>query len=374
MVPMRRRLTALISTTAVVVAGAAVTAPTADAARPAAFAVRAAGITAGIITGITAGITTGITAGTTAQRTTAPGLETGHNAWVSVSVATVWRTPDAPRDVDAPALARPARIRRWLAGMTLEQRRALYHRADTQALLGDRVRVVRLEPGWARVVIPSQPSQLDPRGYPGWVPRRQLTPVPPADSSLRATVTRRLAWLRTDRPGGRRLFQVSFGTRLPVVGRTARFVRVVTPTGSVRRLAERAVVVHGAREPAIAPTRRSIARTAIGFVGLDYLWAGLSGFGLDCSGLTWLSYRVHGIRIPRDALPQSTAGTPVRLGSLRRGDLLFYAADGVVHHVTMYVGGGDMVQAPGTGRSVEVLPVRTPSSMREYAGARRYLP
>ena len=73
-------------------------------------------------------------------------------------------------------------------------------------------------------------------------------------------------------------------------------------------------------------------RAAKGFVGLPYLWAGLSGFGLDCSGLTWLTYRVHGIQTPRDALPQSQGGTPVRRA--RRGDLMFYATDGLVHHVS----------------------------------------
>jgi hypothetical protein len=83
--------------------------------------------------------------------------------------------------------------------MTLTQRRALNGHADTQALLGDQVQVVRLRPKWAMVVVPSQPSQLDPRGYPGWVPRRQLTARPPVSSPQLATVVVRTAWLRTDR-------------------------------------------------------------------------------------------------------------------------------------------------------------------------------
>ncbi len=293
-------------------------------------------------------------------------------AWVDVSVATLWRDPSSPRDVDRPALARPARIVQWLRTMTTSQRRALGGRADTQALLGDRVRVLRLRPGWAKVVVPSQPSQHDPRGYPGWVPRRQLTATPPTPSARVATVTRRTAWLRGDRPGARRLLQVSFGTRLPVVGRTAKAMRVAMPDGTVRRVGRPAVAVHRRTEPAVEATRGSLVRTATSFTGLPYLWAGVSGFGLDCSGLTWLTYRVHGVRIPRDALPQSRGGTPVR--SPRRGDLMFFATDGLVHHVSMYAGDGSMVHAPGTGQTVEVVPTATPAYRAEYAGARRYLP
>jgi len=59
--------------------------------------------------------------------------------------------------------------------------------------------------------------------------------------------------------------------------------------------------------------------------------------------------------------------------ALRRGDLMFYATDGRVHHVSMYVGRGRMVHAPGTGQSVEVVATSTPAYRSEYAGARRYL-
>ena len=299
-------------------------------------------------------------------------LAAGRPAWVDVSVATLWRSPSSPRAVDRPALARPARVVQWLRTMTTAERRALGGRADTQALLGDRVRVLRLRPRWAKVVVPSQPSQLDARGYPGWVPRRQLTATPPTRSARLATVTRRTAWLRGDRPDGRALLRISFGTRLPVVGRTPRTVRVAMPDGTVRRVGRRAVEVHGRGEPALEPTRDSLVRTATSFAGLPYLWSGVSGFGLDCSGLTWLTYRVHGLQTPRDALPQSQSGTPVR--TPRRGDLMFYASDGLVHHVSMYVGDGRMVHSPGTGQTVEVIPASTPAYRDEYSGARRYLP
>ena len=140
--------------------------------------------------------------------------------------------------------------------------------------------------------------------------------------------------------------------------------------GVVRRVLRSAVVLHLPGEPALPPSNDSLVDTAMSFVGLPYLWAGLSGFGLDCSGLTWLDYRVHGITIPRDALPGSRSGTPVT--QPRPGDLMFYATDGLVHHVSMYVGNGTMVHAPRTGSRVQVIATSRPAYSSEYAGARRY--
>jgi cell wall-associated NlpC family hydrolase len=256
--------------------------------------------------------------------------------------------------------------------MSIEQRRALSGRADSQALMGDRVRVLELRDGWARIVVPGQPSPLDARGYPGWVPRRQLIARSPVSAPTSATVTRRTAWLGTDTTPPRRWLRVSYGTRLPVVGTSAGQVRVATPDGAVLRIDAPAVVVHPTGQPAMKPSPGSLVNSAGLFVGLPYLWAGASGFGVDCSGLTWLVHRVHGILIPRDALPQSEAGRPV--SRLHPADLMFYATDDAVHHVTMYVGDGLMVHAPGTGERVRVDPTSAQPLSRQYDGARRYLP
>lgn len=309
--------------------------------------------------------------GTVRPATSAPRpLTTNRPAWVAVSVSTLWRSPKAPRQVDRSALASPVRIREWLAGMTLAQRRGLNGRADTQALLGDQVRVVGLRRRWAKVVVQNQPTPINARGYPGWVPRRQLTATPPAAATTRATVVSRLAWLRKDTAGGARLLRISFGTRLPVIGSTGTWVRVTTPRGAVRRVRASQVSVHAPGDPALPAKRAAIVGSATSFVGLDYLWAGRSGFGFDCSGLTSLVYRVHGLRIPRDASPQSRDGRAV--SRLRKGDLMFYADAGGVHHVSMYAGNGRMVHSPRTGTPVQVIKVDTPAYAREYAGARRY--
>ena len=258
--------------------------------------------------------------------------------------------------------------------MSLADRRGLQGRADTQALLGDRVLVTAVSGRWAKVVVPDQPTPLDARGYPGWVPTRQLSAVAPPRTKELATVVARTAWLRADTSAAGRVVEVSYGTRLPVLERLDGWLRVGLPGGAVRRVDPAVVVLHGLTAPASRATGVSIVQAAQSFTGLPYLWAGRSGFGFDCSGLPSLVYRVHGVVIPRDAGAQAVRGRRVPAGATSMGDLLFYAtASGNVHHVTVYAGSGQMVQSPGTGQTVKTVPVATQSYAAEFAGARRYL-
>ena len=241
----------------------------------------------------------------------APPLTVGREAWVAVSVATLWHTPGSARAVDSPALTNPVGIRQWLSRMTLTDRRGLNGRADTQALLGDRVIVVARSGSWVKVVVPEQPTPLDARGYPGWMPAVQLTAVRPVASTSVVTVVARTTYLRTDNVSATPVTEISFGTRLPRVGMTGAWVRVATPTGRVLRLAAGVVAVRAPSAAALPKTGSDVVRAAQMFNGLPYLWAGRSGFGFDCSGLTSLVLRAHDVIIPRDADAQAAKGTKV---------------------------------------------------------------
>src|SRR5205823_9879202 len=120
--------------------------------------------------------------------------------------------------------------------------------------------------------------------------------------------------------------------------------------------------------PSAIYSGESIVRQAKRFLGVHYLWGGLSAWGFDCSGLVWDVYRAHGITIPRDADPQFRGGTAVSLQALRPGDLLFYGTQSYVHHVSIYAGGRRMVEAPDSAHRVRVVPVRYGG----FVGARRY--
>jgi hypothetical protein len=260
-------------------------------------------------------------------------------ATVRVPVANVWASPgDGQLPLDPHVWPTPA--------VTYAQRLALVGHMPTQALYGERVVVTGHRPGWTRIAIPDQPSPLDRRGYPGWVLSWQLgRPLAPRAQSV--VVTARTTKLSNGT-------ELSFGTRLPLERRLGRVVQVDTPFG-----------VSWLPSSAVAPAP-SVVATATRFLGLRYLWGGLSAWGFDCSGLTWADYRVHGITIPRDADAQARFGRPVAISALRPGDLIFYGVRHV-HHVAIYAGGGKMIESPNSASRVRLVPVRT----SDFAGARR---
>ena len=295
------------------------------------------------------------------------------DAYVRVAVAGLWHSPESARPVDRAAIAAPVDVRAWLAAMTLSDRRGLQGRLDSQLLLGDRAVVLEIRNGWAHVVVPEQPTPLDHRGYPGWIPTDQLTFSQPAQAPFDATVVQPTAWLYD--ADGQRVMEISMGTRLPVRhADDSGWVAVTDADGRSLRLRTADVSITPPGTPALAATTDDLVRVANLFLGLPYLWAGTTGFGFDCSGLMQLNFRVHGISIARDADAEATAGTPVARSQLRTGDLVFFANRSGVHHVGMYLTGGSMIESPETGRTVDVVPVTSPPYAVEYAGARRYLP
>src|SRR5256885_7284976 len=142
-------------------------------------------------------------------------------------------------------------MRAWLASMSTSTRRALTGRIETQALYGDPLTVIGTSGTWLHVVAPLQSTHRDPRGYPGWVPRRQVTSHQPTRTSSTATVTALTAWLRDS--AGNRTTEISFGTRLPVLSIGSANVRVATPTGTMLRVALSKVAVRAARQPSTPP-------------------------------------------------------------------------------------------------------------------------
>ncbi|GAC1400643.1 MAG: NlpC/P60 family peptidoglycan endopeptidase RipA [Mycobacterium sp.] len=112
-------------------------------------------------------------------------------------------------------------------------------------------------------------------------------------------------------------------------------------------------------------------------IGVPYSWGGGTAagpstgidsgsgtVGFDCSGLILYAFAGVGIKLDHYSGSQYDEGRKIPSSQARRGDVIFYGPGGS-QHVTLYLGNDQMLEAPYTGTTVKVSPVRT-SGMTPY--------
>jgi cell wall-associated NlpC family hydrolase len=220
----------------------------------------------------------------------------------------------------------------------------------SQATLGQVVEVLETRGAFARVRTPDR--------YDGWVPRPALAEYadPAAPRYARAgrvvEVTSLMAnvYRDPDVTTARPRAWAPLATRLEVTadGPSERWLVVRLPSG------DPGYVQAGDVTPAdpLAPRRRGspedVLATARRFLGVPYLWGGMTVHGIDCSGFVSRVYFAHGVLLPRDADQQfaDPAAVPVERPDLRPGDLLFFGSDArSITHVGLYAGEGRFLNA-----------------------------
>jgi cell wall-associated NlpC family hydrolase len=146
-------------------------------------------------------------------------------------------------------------------------------------------------------------------------------------------------------------------------------------TGGVRASAAQplAVTSHPERRaPTAAPRFVDVperaATLALRMVGTPYRWGGAAPGGFDCSGLIHWAYGRVGVDLPHNSNALYGVGRPVSRTRLETGDVLFFTGLG---HVGLYLGGGRMVQAPYSGKTVEIVNLAASHYGDRLIGARR---
>ncbi len=100
-------------------------------------------------------------------------------------------------------------------------------------------------------------------------------------------------------------------------------------------------------------------------LGKPYVWGASGPDAFDCSGLTQFVWAKAGVSLDHYTGAQWTEGRHVPRSQLQPGDLVFYGSD--LHHVAIYIGNGQMIEAPHTGTNVRISSYDRP----DYAGAVR---
>lgn len=139
-------------------------------------------------------------------------------------------------------------------------------------------------------------------------------------------------------------------------------------------LAAQLEALHLAKDaPATSSVVKTVLQRAFALLGTPYRWGGSSPEnGFDCSGLVGYVFRTIGIDLPRVSRSMANEGTRVdSREALTEGDLVFFGRRGHVDHVGIYIGNGQFLHAPRTGRDVTVSSLTSGYWSQKYLEARR---
>lgn len=186
----------------------------------------------------------------------------------------------------------------------------------TEILFGESADILEVNKNWTRI-------KMHYDGYEGWMDTKQIRPV--ADEIL---AKRKVTVVTEDFAS----VLMNDGKTLLSMGSEVEF-----PAVASRRS-------HDVRE--------SIALTAKEFINVPYLWGGKSFFAVDCSGFTQLVYKIHEIKLPRDASQQVNVGESLSfVGESRPGDLAFFEnPEGKIVHVGIMLENQRIIHASGKVR------------------------
>lgn len=241
----------------------------------------------------------------------------------------------------------------------------------SQVVLGRMVTVLKKKGAWRRI-------RTDD-AYEGWIQRKTLLKLEQQESPYarrsgyyEVQVLQGNVYREADVTGHAPLLVLPFGSRLEAVAVPVDegWVQIRLPDNRRGWIQSGDVV----RDPHPVSIDDMVA-LARRFMGITYLWGGVSSFGIDCSGFTQLLQRQRGIIMPRDAdLQAAWVGMDVvEPAALQPGDLLFFGTSMErITHTGMVIGGGEFIHATTAGHpGVQVSRLDDPRWRQQLVCCRR---
>jgi cell wall-associated NlpC family hydrolase len=125
----------------------------------------------------------------------------------------------------------------------------------------------------------------------------------------------------------------------------------------------------------VPPRIYNLLQEAFTYMGVPYVWGGVSRSGLDCSGFVGNVFRSQGVSLPRVAADQAKVGELVDWADLAPGDRLYFdmGRKGRISHTGLYIGNGYFIHASTNHNRVDVDPLNKPNYLKALICARRSL-
>lgn len=186
-----------------------------------------------------------------------------------------------------------------------------------------------------------------------WPPTGMIEPLIDLETQLSSPGTPGVSATTTETPGLSLAYNPANGVVAPGVGRMYEPDFSALPDPQEEHL----------KLPEVGKQRELVVKYVQEKLGKLYVWGGESDSegGFDCSGLLWQAFKRAGIDMPRISWSQAARGKKVGLKDLQPGDLVAWdhnPNDGGADHIALYIGNGEIIEAPSTWVTVNGKRVR----------------